>query len=78
MAQIKIPQSTTKQQDYIEQLSIDLQLGRRARNLHISSIANRKIAYLDELTCGEASNVIEILKHWRDNNVVPQLAEQED
>lgn len=75
MPHIKIPAATPKQQEYIEQLAIDLSLGRRARNAHISSVVNRQISYLDELTLGEASNVIEIFKRWKENDVTPALRE---
>lgn len=65
--QIKIPQATAKQCNFIEQLSVDLGFDRTRRNAHISSIVGRPIKYIDELTLGDASNVITIFLEWKDN-----------
>jgi hypothetical protein len=54
-----IKRATPKQIKTIEELSVDLTFDRQKRNAHVSQIIERKISYLDELTIGEASKVID-------------------
>jgi hypothetical protein len=61
----KQPPITQAQLHYIECLAIDLCFDRHTRNAHISSIIDREIKYLDELTKSEASKVIEQFKASR-------------
>lgn len=53
-----INRATANQTDHIDRLANDLQYNRKLRNLNISEIVHRPIAYLDELTLNEASTVI--------------------
>lgn len=50
---------------YIEQLAIDLAFNRVSRNAHISSILEREIKFLDELTKEEATRVIDMFKYYK-------------
>lgn len=58
--------ATVKQISYIDVLTIDLQMTRASRNVHILGIINRPIAYLDDMTVGEASLVITKFKEWKE------------
>lgn len=60
--------ATKKQQEYIEQLCIDLGISHRLeRNAHCSSIIGRQIKYLDELSSTDASEIINTLKRWKED-----------
>lgn len=50
---------------YIEQLAIDLSFNRVSRNANISSILEREVKFLDELTKEEASKVIDMFKYYK-------------
>lgn len=59
--------ATDKQQLYIEQLAIDLNLTRDSRNAYICDLlSGRIITYLDELSKREASQVIEYFKELKE------------
>ncbi len=64
------PLSTTKQQEYIALLSIDLGLDKKRCNAHIKEIIGREIKYLDDLTLPEASQVIDKFKSWKESDQV--------
>lgn len=67
MPKIQFAPATAKQQEYIEQLSIDLQFDRKQRNAHCSVIIGRNISYLDAITKDEASQIITVFKQWKDS-----------
>ncbi len=58
--------ATDAQIHYIEVLAIDLQMDRLNRNWAIEAIVNRPIKFLDELTVGEASKVIDDFKERKE------------
>lgn len=64
----KIRRLTPTQIKYIEQLSIALTLSHSDRNEHISEQLGREIRYLDEMSFGEASKIINFLKEWKEGN----------
>lgn len=62
------PRMITKPQiHYIECLCIDCCLSRQGRNFVLSNWTGRTINYIDELTCTEASLVIDKLKEMKEN-----------
>lgn len=58
--------ATNKQINFIELLANDLSMDRRTRNTTLSTIVNRDIHYIDELTMSEASKAIEYLKDLKE------------
>lgn len=66
---IRIPSITPNQQAYIEQLSIDLKIAspRERKLAEISNVLGRPIKYMDEMTLGEASRVIDTFKQRKES-----------
>lgn len=63
----KQPRATPEQVRYIEILSNDLGLDRPRRNFMCERIVEHEVKFLDELTIGEASKIIDEMIIQKEN-----------
>jgi hypothetical protein len=67
IARDNTPRATQAQIDFLEILFGDLQFNRAQRNDYLSERLEREVKFLDDLSIGEASKLIEELKEQKED-----------